>query len=66
MNRYLLYFICLLVTFSSCKKSNDAGESNPPPGDTSGIKVSYGDSVLYVKDGDDDNVVVPEGNLKGK
>jgi hypothetical protein len=35
----------------------------PPPEEA---KLSYGDSIFYVKEGEDDNVILPQGNLQGK
>lgn len=53
---YALFALSLLA---ACSKN----DSNVSPSDE--VKLSYGDSILYVKDGDADNVVLPQGNLKG-
>lgn len=49
-----------MVFIAACSKK-DSGAA--PPDEKSGL--SYGDSILYVKDGEADNVVLPKGNLKG-
>ena len=67
MARNFLIFLLILSSVGSCSKSNSGVEPTlPPDDDIQAIKLSYGDSVLYVKDGEDENVVLPEGNLKGR
>src|SRR5690242_7406880 len=64
MNRCFLYFLAVFFSFAACSKSGSSGNAVLPPGDDA--KLSYGDSIFYVKEGDDENVVLPQGNLKGK
>lgn len=63
MNRYFSYFLLVVIIFSACNKSDSSG-AIITPGDSSSL--SYGDSVFFVKEGDQDNIVMPQGNLKGK
>jgi hypothetical protein len=64
MNRYVLYFLAVIIAFSACSKSDSPGNTDLLPGDSA--RLSYGDSVFYVKEGDEENVILPQGNLKGK
>ena len=64
MNRYFLYFLAIIISFSGCSKSGSSASDVLVPGDNA--KLSYGDSIFYVKEGDDENVIVPQGNLKGR
>lgn len=66
MTRPLLYLLFIVAAVSACKKSADpGGPIIPPPVDSNKVSLSYGDSILYVKDGEGENVVTPAGNLKG-
>jgi hypothetical protein len=64
MNRYFLYFLAIIVAFSACSKSDTSGNAIVLPADSANL--SYGDSIFYVKEGEDENVILPKGNLKGK
>jgi hypothetical protein len=67
MNKYIPCFILLIFTgVLACTKSSVQKDPDiiPPGSDT--LSLSYGDSILYIKDGEDNNVVLPKGNLKGK
>jgi hypothetical protein len=67
MNKYIPCFIFLIFCgVLACTKSSVQKDPDiiPPGGDTLGL--SYGDSILYIKDGEENNVVLPQGNLKGK
>ena len=68
MSKRIFNFLLILVVISACSKSNSTGIAiDPPPGgDSSAIKLSYGDSIFYVKEGMEDNIVLPNGTLKGK
>lgn len=67
MKRNFLPLLLALIAFGSCKKSDSGGDPLLPPGsDSEAVKLTYGDSVLYVKDGENENIVLPQGNLKGK
>jgi hypothetical protein len=63
MNRYLSYLF-IVISIAACSKSGDSGEAILLPGDSS--RLSYGDSVFYVKEGEDDNIILPHGTLKGR
>lgn len=45
----------------ACKKSTE--QAPPEPNQ---IKLTYGDSVLYIKDGEEDNIVLPQNSVPGK
>jgi hypothetical protein len=63
MNRLLTYSLLIIAAFSACSKSDGSGNAVTPPDHS---KLSYGmDSIFYVKEGDDDNIILPEGNFKG-
>ena len=64
MNRYVLYFLTVIIAFSACSKSDSSGNTDLLPGDSA--RLSYGDSIFYVREGDEENVILPQGNLKGK
>ena len=53
MSKHIFNFLLILVVISACSKSNSTGTTidTPPGGDSSAVKLSYGDSVFYVKDG---------------
>ena len=64
MNRYFSYFLAIVISFSACSKSDSSGDAILLPADSA--KLSYGDSIFYVQDGDGENVILPKGNLKGR
>jgi hypothetical protein len=64
MNRYFAYFLLIVVSVSACTKSGTSHDSILLPADS--LNLTYGDSVFYVKEGDDDNIILPKGNLKGR
>jgi hypothetical protein len=63
MKRSFLYFLLIIFTISACNKSDSTSAPISPVVDSA--KLSYGDSVFFVKEGEEDNIVMPVGNLKG-
>lgn len=60
MGRIVSFMVVLVVFALACTKkiSDPPREENPPT-------LSYGDSILYVKEGDADNIVLPANKTPG-
>jgi hypothetical protein len=63
MNRNFLYLLLIIASISACSKSGGSDDAVVPPPNA---QLSYGDSIFYVKDGEDENIVHPMGTLHGK
>jgi hypothetical protein len=65
MNKVRLFiFLLVAAGFTACKKSADTNNI-PPPGGNQATSLTYGDSILYIKDGVEDNIVLPITDLQG-